>query len=125
MKLIDTLEYQVLYNRIKHDKIPLKTAYKLNKLHTKIKVENKFYEEEFQKLLDKYAKKDDNGDFLMNEDGSGVMIKEDLQRECHQKIEELQNMEVDIEKILFTLDELNCIEVSPMELNSLIPFIEG
>ena len=56
--------------------LPLKGAYKLNKIKKAVEKEGEFYTEKFQEIVDTYAKKDDNGNLVYSEDGSQIMIKE-------------------------------------------------
>lgn len=105
--------------------LPLKGAYKLNKIKKAVEKENEFYVEKFQEIVDKYAKHDDNGNLVYSEDGNQIMIKDGMVEECNKALEDLQNLEVQIENYGLTLEDLgNDIECTPEELEALMPFIE-
>ena len=44
--------------------LPLKGAYKLNKIKKAVEKENEFYVEKFQEIVNKYAKTDENGNLV-------------------------------------------------------------
>ena len=105
--------------------IPLKGAYKLNKIKKAIEKESEFYLQKFQEIVDTYAKKDENGQLILSEDGNQIMIKDGLVEECNKALAELQTLEVEIENYGLTLEDLgDDIECTPDELEALMPFME-
>lgn len=124
MKIKEALDYQYLYQRLKNESINIKLAYKLNKLYTKISNEAEFYEESLNKILDEYAEKDEEGNFVQNSSNTGILIKKEYIETCHRKIRELQEIEVDITDISFTLDEFEDLKITPAELSCLESLIK-
>ena len=116
MKINKALDYQNLYQRIKDQVISIRLAYKFNKLNNRLIEEIAFYEDSIRKILNQYAKKDENGCFISNECGDGILIQEEYLEICHRKINELQSIEIDIFDISFTLDELEELKITPAEL---------
>ena len=105
--------------------LPLKGAYKLNKIKKAVEKEGEFYTEKFQEIVDTYAKKDENGQLVFSEDGNQIMIKDGMVEECNKALEDLQNLEVEIETYGFNLDDLGeDAECTPDELEALMPFME-
>lgn len=105
--------------------LPLKGAYKLNKIKKAVEKEGEFYTEKFQEIVEKYAKHDDNGQLVFSEDGNQIMIKDGMVDECNKALEDLQNLEVEIETYGFNLDDLGeDTECTPDELEALMPFME-
>ena len=105
--------------------LPLKGAYKLNKIRKAVEKEGEFYAEKFQEIVDMYAKKDENGQVVFSEDGSQILIKDGMIEECNKALEELQKLEVEIENFDLTIDDLGeDIECTPDELEALMPFME-
>ena len=105
--------------------LPLKGAYKLNKIKKAVEVEGEYYVEKFQEIVDKYAKKDDNGNLVFSEDGNQIMIKDGMVEECNKALADLQELEVQIENYGLTLEDLgDGIECTPEELEALMPFME-
>jgi hypothetical protein len=105
--------------------IPLKGAYKLNKIKKAIEKENEFYIEKFQEIVNTYARKDENGQLVLSEDGNQIMIKDGMVEECNKALVDLQTLEVQIENYGLSLEDLgDDIECTPEELESLMPFME-
>lgn len=105
--------------------LPLKGAYKLNKIKKAVEKEGEFYTEKFQEIVDTYAKKDDDGNLVYSEDGSQIMIKDGMVEECNKALADLQELEVEIENYNLTLDDLGeNLECTTEELEALMPFME-
>ena len=103
--------------------IPLKGAYKINKIKKNVEKEAEFYSEKFQGIVDTYAKKDENGNPEFSEDGNQILIQEGKIEECNNALEELQNLEVDVENYDLTIDDLGeGVEITPDKLEALMPF---
>ena len=112
-------------NIFSNTNLPLKAAYKLNKIRKAVEKEGDFYSEKFQEVLDKYAKKDENGELIFNEDGSQIMIKDDLIEECNKELNDLQALEIQIENYNLTIEDFGeDIECTPDDLEVLMPFME-
>ena len=105
--------------------LPLKGAYKLNKIKKAVEKESEFYSDKFQEIVDTYAKHDDDGNLVFSEDGSQIMIKDGMVDECNQALADLQELEVQIENYGLTLEDLGDeLECTPDELEALMPFME-
>lgn len=105
--------------------LPLKGAYKLNKIKKAVETEGEYYVEKFQEIVNQYAKKDENDKFVFSEDGNQIMIKDGMNEECNQALEDLQNLEVQIENYGLSLADLgDDVECTPDELEALMPFME-
>jgi hypothetical protein len=105
--------------------LPLKAAYKLNKIRKAVEKESEFYSEKFQEILNDYAKKDENGELVFSEDGDQIMIKDDMIDECNKALTDLQNLEVQIENYGLSIDDFGeDLECTPDQLSALMPFME-
>ena len=103
--------------------IPLKGAYKINKIKKNVIKEAEFYSDKFQEIVDKYAKKDENGNPEFSEDGNQILIQDGKIEECNDALEELQNLEVEVENYDLTIDDLGeGVEITPDKLEALMPF---
>lgn len=105
--------------------LPLKGAYKLNKIKKAVEKEGEFYTEKFQEIVDTYARKDDDGNLVFSDDGNQIMIKDGMVEECNQALADLQDLEVEIETYGLSLEDLGeDLECTPEELEALMPFME-
>ena len=105
--------------------LPLKGAYKLNKIRKAVEKESEFYSEKFQEIVNTYAKTDENGQIIFSEDGSQIMIKDGMIEECNKALEDLQSLEVEIDNYNLTIDDLGeGLECTPDQLEALMPFMD-
>lgn len=104
--------------------LPLKGAYKLNKIRKAVEKESEFYFEKFQEIVNTYAKKDENDQVVFSEDGTQILIKDGMVAECNQALEDLQKLEVQIENYDLTIEDLGeDLECTPDQLDALMPFM--
>ena len=104
--------------------LPLKGAYKVNKIRQSVEKESEFYGTKFQEIIDQYAKKDENDNLIFSDDGTQIMIQDDKIAECNQALEDLQKLEVEIDNYGLTLEDLGDIQCTPDEIDILMPFID-
>ena len=124
MKMYEILELQTLYNSIANIKLPLKTTYKFTRLMRRAETELEFYQTKFQEIIAQYGEKDDNGQYKFTEDGQSIVIIAGKEQECNAKLLELRNLDVEINDIKFTIEELEGIDVSISELACIMSLIE-
>ena len=105
-------------------KLPLKVAYKLNKLKKAVETEGEFYTNKFQEIVDNYAKKDENGQVVFSEDGNQIMIQDGKIEECNQALADLQELTVEIDNCNLTIEDFGeDVECTPEDLEALMPFL--
>lgn len=104
--------------------LPLKVAYKLNKLKKAVEAEGEFYTNKFHEIVDTYAKKDENGEVVLSEDGNQIMIQDGKVEECNTALSDLQELTVEVDNCNLTIDDFgDDIECTPEELEALMPFL--
>ena len=104
--------------------LPLKVAYKLNKIRKAVEKESEFYADKFQEIIHTYAKIDENGEIVFSEDGSQILIKDGMVEECNNALTELQGLEVQIENYNLSIDDFGeDLQCTPDQLNALMPFM--
>lgn len=123
IKLIDARDLNLLYDGIKSAEMPISLAYKFNKLMNSVDKELDFFQEKLNAILEKYAERDEQGNYVQLTPNN-IKIQEDKMDECQKELNELQSFEVEIPEIKFSLEELDCLEVTPQQLKSLMSFIE-
>lgn len=125
MKMYQIMECKKFYEELKNKKLPIRVAYKLNKLFKSLEEEALFYQEKFAEVIQEFGLKDENGNFILTEDQQGIRIKEDKISECELKIQELARLDVEITDISFSLEELDSLELTVKEIEWLAPFIKA
>ena len=123
MKMFEVLELQKLYNSIANIKLPLKTTYKFARLMKRAEEELAFYQEKFREIVEEYGVKE-YGEYKLTPDGQSIAIIPGKEIECNTKLAELRNLDVLIDGIKFTIEELEGIDVSISELSCLMSLIE-
>lgn len=123
MKMYEVLELQNLYNSIANIKLPLKTTYKFTRLMKRAEEEISFYQEKFREIVEEYGVKE-NGEYKITPDGQSIAIISGKEIECNTKLAELRNLDVLIDGIKFSIEELEGIDVSISELSCLMSLIE-
>lgn len=114
-----------LLQKIKDQKMPIKTSYKLVQLANEIELKVKFFEEKMQEIVAEYGEKDEDGEFKRTDDGTGIRVKPNCAEICQQELFELSNLQVELNYTdTFSLDELNTLEISIEDLKTLMPFIK-
>lgn len=127
INLQDCLIFQEVYNNLKEKIIPIQLAYSLTLLNEKNKTNYNFWQEEFNKILNLYCEKNEDGTIKMSDDQSSFIIIKDKIEECQKAIMELNNTEVEIEKIkIMTKDfeKLNEVNLKFRDLEILLKFLE-
>ena len=123
MKMYEVLELQTLYSSIANIKLPLKTTYKFTRLMKRADEELSFYQEKFREIVEEYGVKE-NGEYKFTPDGQSIAIIPGKEIECNTKLTELRNLDVLIDGIKFSIEELEKLDVSISELSCLMSLIE-
>ena len=82
-----------------------------------------FHQEKFREIVEEYGVKE-NGEYKLTPDGQSIAIIPGKEIECNTKLAELRNLDVLIDGIKFTIEELEGIDVSISELSCLMSLIE-
>ena len=122
--MLKVLNLRDLYPKISAQTLPISTTYKLSKIFDTIKSEAEFYSTHLDSIISEYGKKDEEGQYILTEDKSGVQIDPEKIPEVESKLQELWNIEVELPDIKFTLHELEKLELTVQEFNNLLPFIK-
>lgn len=124
LKMYQITDFPSFFEKVKSQKLPFKTSYRLTLLTTEIEKHLNFYNEQFRALLMEYSKKDVNGSPVPTEDGQGVLLAEETTNEAYEKLAELRALDVELSDTKFSPDDFDKIELSPLEMGAILPFIE-
>ena len=124
LKMYQLTDFPSLFGKMKSQKLPFKTSYRLTILANEIQKHLDFYQENFRNLLMEYSKKDENGNPMPTNDGQGVLLVEETMNEAYAKLSELRELDVDLPDYKFSPDMFGDIELTPVEMNVILPFIE-
>lgn len=125
LNLIETVSLVGLISTFQKRKMPLKTAYKFNKLMIELEPHHTFYEKKISEIIEEYGIRQENGEFELTEDKIGYKIQEGREEECNLEIQELTSLVVEIpNNIKFNLDELEDLVMDMQEMYLFNRFIE-
>ena len=123
LKMYQLTDFPSFFEKVKNQKMSFKTSYKLTLLAQEIQKHIDYYQEQFRNLLLEYSKKDENGNPVPTEDGQGVLLVEETMNEAYQKLGELRELDVEVPDSKFSPDDFGDVELSPMEMTIILPFI--
>lgn len=124
ISLSKLIHFSKFYNEVKATKIPVKTAYKLNKLAIAIDEQNRFYSEHLNLILQDCADRGEDGNYIPTNDNIGVKILDDKKREFTERVNELLLFEVELPDITFDIEEFGKIELTMESFNLITPFLK-
>lgn len=125
LKMYQIIDLPSFFEKVKSQKLPFKTSYRLAMFIQEVQKHIDFYQENFRSLLIEYSKKDENGNPMPTEDGQGVLLVEETMNEAYTKLAELRELDVELPDTKFSVDDFGDIELSPEEMFVIMPFIEA
>ncbi len=123
MNIITLLNAAQVFTQVAQMKISSKLAYKIMKFCKSVDVEEEFYNNKRIDIINTYAEKDDNGQPIINDNGS-IRIVQDKLAEANAAMNELNGMDVEKPNIKFALSELEELQLSVADMYLLDEFIE-
>lgn len=100
-----------------HRQFPVKVSYAISKNVSKLEHELKIYNSEREKIINKYCKKDEEGNLVIDENNNYNIEKESIDV-CNKELNELLDIEIEVNIHKFKLDDLmyGNYEMSPSEM---------
>lgn len=125
LKMYEIIDLPSIFGKLKGQKLPFKTAYKIVLFTQEVQKHVDFYQETFRNLLAEYGQKDEQGNLVPTGDGQGILLIEETMSEAYTKLGELRDLEVELPDSKFSVDDFDGIEISPEEMMIIMPFIEA
>ncbi len=120
--LNDILNNNDIFRQVYQSPMPARTAFKIARLIRELEKENTTFNESRDKILEKYAMRDDNG--AMVQEDNQVMISPDRAEDFQKEIDSLLKTSVEINADKLTLDDLADVSLSPKQIIDLGNFLE-
>ena len=124
MTMFEILGFKDIYPLLTKAAFPIKAAYKINKLVDYVEEELVFYNHELQNILEKYAEKEENGNYKLTEDLTGVKIQPDKITECEKEMDSLNALEVTTPPVSIDIEELSDLSLTIKDMAKLAPFLK-
>jgi hypothetical protein len=110
------------FRSLSEQKIPAKVAFQIARLIRELDKENKTFDESRVKALQEYSERDENGEIKTSPEGN-VVLRQDKIEEYNNKIQELLDTQIQVNAEKISLSLLENLELSPVEMLNLEPFI--
>ena len=104
-----------------NEPLPSRAAFQVAKLAKNMAEEYKNFEEARMKLIQKYGKKDENNELIIDENNQYTVAPENVTIFSNE-INELMDTQIELISSPINLDELNC-DLTPNEIINLMPFL--
>ena len=114
--------YSIINQKLDKLSFSIQTQYKFLKLKKVVQEELQLYYNQLAGLQ-QFIEVDEQGQPVVSEDG-GIRIKEEEIGNCTKLINEINQMEIQLPDIYFSLDELENLGLTLAELDKLSPFIK-
>ena len=101
-----------------------KMLYKISKLILKVNQEVNSFDAAKRGMLNKYGVKDENGNYLMDENNREFIIQEDKKSDFQKEFSELANSVVELDIDYFQAEDFNDLKLTPQQLISLMSIIK-
>lgn len=123
MLLSNVIELREILNEYADKDINFSTAYKIMKIMELTDKDYQFYIDKTRELIDKYGRKDENGELVIEDNGS-VKIEEQYITTVQEKMNEVMNIEVNIPSEYFLkLSDLEELKISCRKMKAFMPII--
>lgn len=123
IKRINLIKLNSIIDKIKTKTFDIYTQYNFLKLQEYIKKETEIYIEQQAILIEKYGARDNDGKIIMKQDNS-IKLNPEFISLCEESLKQIENLQIQIPDIYFSLDELKNLELTFEELYLLEPFIK-
>ena len=84
--------------------MPFSLSYKFTKILDKIETDYQYFVKKMREIINKYADKDENGELIIKD--NNIQIKKDFISLAEKELNELNDIEVTIPDISFSVEEL-------------------
>ena len=124
LKMSNIIALKGVCENLKSQKTSVKTAYKISKILNAVEKEFEFYQTKFVEIINEYAEKDESGQPIMTDGGNGIKINPEKITEAQAKMVELETIETELNITPLSLDELEGLEISISDMQTLSYIIE-
>ena len=123
MNIVTLISAAQIFNQFRQVQISSRLAYKIMKFCKSVSIEEEFYNDKRNDIINEYALRDKNGQIIVSDEGM-IRIVEDQINEANKALAELNDIEVEVPNIKFTLAELEELKLSVEDMFILDAFIE-
>lgn len=119
--LNDIVNTTETFNKIMQQSFKGSLAFKIARLARELDKEMKTFNDERQKIIQKYGEKDENGE-LKTDDNGNVKFEIDKLDEINEEFNALLNNQLEINAELLPMDKIDDFNITPQEMLNLEKF---
>lgn len=123
MTVQEMLDSVSALKNINEKKMPAKTAYQFARIIREIEKELNSFQDTRKKLIERFAKKDEDGKLIEDKEGN-VQIFPEKEKDFKKEADELMKSKIKINCERINLDDILDNEFSPAEIVELFKFIK-
>ena len=120
----DVIALREIYPKFKDRYLPIKASYKLAKIFKAVDENYEFYTEKLNEIVNEYAQRDENGNIVQTEGGTGIKVQQNKIEECNEKLNELSELEVDLPDMKLSIDDFGEFDFSVEQMVILEKILE-
>lgn len=126
VKLNDVLNSEETLKKLMDVPMKGKVAYKIARIAREVDKESQLFNDGRNKLIEKYAERDEENNFILNNDGQAYIDIENSEKveQFSNELKELLETEIEVNAEKLTLDDLDEAGLTPKDFNQLMTFIE-
>jgi hypothetical protein len=121
VSLNDIVNATETFNKIMQQSFKGSLAFKIARLARELDKEMKTFNDERQKIIQKYGEKDENGE-LKTDDNGNVKFEIDKLNEINEEFNALLNNQLEINAELLPMDKIDDFDITPQEMLNLEKF---
>lgn len=111
---------------LKNQKLPIKTAFKINQVIKSTEEVLDFFQAEVRKIISEFQQLEEDGITPKIDNNGNPTVDPARFSEFNERVDELQQQEIDIELKKFSLDEFESMgDIEIKIMNALMPLIEN
>ena len=123
IKLSDIVNATETFNKIMQQSFKGSLAFKIARLARELDKEMQTFNEERQKIIQKYGNKDENGELIIDENGNIKFDNANIE-EINQEFNSLLETELEINADKLPMDSIDNFEITPQEMLNIEVFFE-
>lgn len=109
-------EIHTILLKFSQEKLPIKLSYKIMKTLTACEKELEFFQTKLNELIQECAELDEQGQIIYTEDKQDIKIQNEKKDYFYEQYADLINLEIDLPVVLFNLDELENLSLTPQDM---------
>ena len=123
IKLNDVVNATETFNKIMQQSFKGSLAFKIARLARELDKEMQTFNEERQKIIQKYGNKDENGELIIDKNGNVKFDNANIE-EINQEFSSLLETELEINADKLPMDSIDNFEITPQEMLNIEVFFE-